>query len=97
MPDHVLEALASGVPVVQPRHGVFPELLSATGGGILCQPNDAAALADALEELLLDEPRRRELAQTGRARVAEQFDINRMAQRIAEVYDAVRIQNDPTY
>ena len=38
---YVLEALANGVPVVQPRHGSFPELIEATGGGLLVSPNDA--------------------------------------------------------
>src|SRR5437016_13208402 len=37
---YVLEALANGVPVVQPRHGSFPELLERTGGGLLVNPND---------------------------------------------------------
>jgi len=35
---YVIEAMASGVPVVQPRHAAFPELLEATGGGLLCEP-----------------------------------------------------------
>ena len=35
---YVLEALANGVPVVQPRHGAFPELIEATGGGLLVEP-----------------------------------------------------------
>src|SRR5262249_41030309 len=42
---YALEALAHGVPVVQPRHGSFPELIEATGGGLLVKPNDAEALA----------------------------------------------------
>jgi len=45
---YVLEALAAGVPVVQPESGVFPELLKMTGGGVLCEPNNAEALAAAL-------------------------------------------------
>jgi glycosyltransferase involved in cell wall biosynthesis len=41
----VLEALANGTPVVQPRHGSFPELIEATGGGLLVAPGDPAVLA----------------------------------------------------
>ena len=48
----VLEALASGVPVVQPDHGAFPEILDATGAGDLVRPNDPYHLADALNRLL---------------------------------------------
>ena len=56
---YVIEALACGVPVVLPRHGAFVELVEATGGGLLCEPNDPEALADALAEVLLDPQRAR--------------------------------------
>ena len=55
---YLLEALAFGVPVVQPRHAAFPEVLDATGGGVLCEPDDPISLADGLESLLLDRSRR---------------------------------------
>jgi glycosyltransferase involved in cell wall biosynthesis len=48
----VLEALASGVPVVVPDHGAFPEMLRAVGGGELCRPNDPQHLAEVLAEVL---------------------------------------------
>ena len=50
---YVIEALAAGVPVVQPRSGAFPELIEATGGGVLCEPEDPESLAQTLEALLL--------------------------------------------
>src|SRR5207245_5809925 len=56
---YVLEALANGVPVVQPRHGSFPELIEQTGGGLLVEPGDAAGLAAAWKQLA-DDPRRGE-------------------------------------
>ena len=59
---YLLEAMASGVPVVQPRHAAFPEILEKTGGGILCEPDDPSSLAEGLEELLSDQPRATELA-----------------------------------
>ena len=64
-----LEAMASGVPVVLPRHGSFPEMIEETGGGLLVEPGSAAAIAAGLRELLDDEPRRRELGRSGRAAV----------------------------
>src|SRR6266581_1113666 len=54
---YVIEAMAAGVPVVQPRAAAFPELIEATGGGVLCAPNDPQALADGIEGLLLDPQR----------------------------------------
>ena len=56
---YVFEALAAGVPVVQPGSGVFPELLDMTGGGVLYDSDDAAEPARAIEQLLLDPDRAR--------------------------------------
>jgi glycosyltransferase involved in cell wall biosynthesis len=83
---YVLEALASGVPVVEPNHGAFPELLAATGGGELCAPGDAASLADALESLLGDADRRRALGEAGREAVRRSFTTEVMARATLEVY-----------
>src|SRR5207237_7880561 len=63
---YVIEALASGVPVVEPRIGAFPELVEATGGGGLCEAGSTVALADAIEELLLNSDRGRELGTAGK-------------------------------
>lgn len=76
---YVLEALAAGVPVVQPSHGSFPELLASTGGGELVTPNDPEALAHALHVLLIDRPRRVELGRDGRQGVLAKHTVARMA------------------
>lgn len=76
---YLLEAMAAGVPVVQPRHAAFPEILDATGGGILCEPDDPQALAEAIEGLLLDEPRARRLGEQGQRAVRSHFTADRMA------------------
>jgi glycosyltransferase involved in cell wall biosynthesis len=82
----VLEALAHGVPVVQPDHGAFPELLEATGGGMLVEPRSAAALTAALRQLIRNPERRRELGRRGRQAVENSFDSRRMAERTVAVY-----------
>ena len=82
---YVLEAMACGVPVVAPRNGASPELLEATGGGLLCEPEDPRSLADSLAEVLLDSPRAQALGAAGRAAVCEKFDIRHSARRFAEV------------
>ena len=75
----VLEALAAGVPVVQPAHGAFPELLESLGGGRLVPPNDAQRLAHGLHQLLIDEESRRRLSQQGCRAVHERFNAEAMA------------------
>jgi len=82
---YLLEAWAMGLPVVQPSHAVFPELLAATGGGLLCAPDDPAALARALHELLSDHERARELGAQGRRAVLERFSGARMAREVERV------------
>jgi len=78
---YVLEALASAVPVVLPRHGAFPELVETTGGGVLYEPNEPGALADALGALLADRGGAAHLARQGREAVLEAFTIEGMAEK----------------
>jgi glycosyltransferase involved in cell wall biosynthesis len=85
----VLEALASGVPVVQPNHGAFPELVQATGGGLLHKPEDPADLAEKLADLLRDDAKRRSLAEHGRSAVFQHFTAERMAHETMSVYQKV--------
>jgi glycosyltransferase involved in cell wall biosynthesis len=80
---YVIEALAAGVPVAQPDHASFPELIAATGGGVLCAPKDPAALAGAIEELLSDPQRARSLGRAGRQAVIEKFNVHKMAAEFA--------------
>lgn len=82
----VLEALASGVPVVQPEHGAFPELLGATGGGRLVPPNDADALAQSLGELLDSPDRAVELGRAGRQVVVSRFHAGEVAAQTLAIY-----------
>jgi glycosyltransferase involved in cell wall biosynthesis len=83
---YLLEALASGVPVVQPRHAAFPELIEATGGGVLCDPGNAQSLADSIETLLSNPILARGLATSGRNAVQENFSVERMAQDLVALF-----------
>jgi glycosyltransferase involved in cell wall biosynthesis len=83
---YILEALANGVPVVQPRHGSFPELIGATDGGLLVQPEDPEDLARGLRQLLENVAHREELGRKGKDAVHQRFHAERMAQETVAVY-----------
>ena len=83
----LLEAMACGVPVVQPRHGAFPEMLAKTSGGILVEPDDTQSLAEGLYQLWKYPALRVELGQNGFDGVREHYSISRSADRMLEVYE----------
>ena len=83
---YVLEALANGVPVVQPRHGAFPEMLEETGGGILVDAAEALPVADAIQALFEDEPRRSRLGREGQHNVWQKRSDDIMATRTIDLY-----------
>jgi glycosyltransferase involved in cell wall biosynthesis len=83
---YILEALANGVPVVQPRHGSFPELIEATGGGLLVNPDDPRDLAGGLCRLLQDAARREGLGRKGKEAVHSRFHAAAMAEETVSVY-----------
>ncbi len=83
---YVLEALANGVPVVQPRHGSFPELIEKTGGGLLVNPEDPQDLARGLRQLLDNPRQRQEMGRKGKDAVHQHHSADMMAQKTLEVY-----------
>ena len=85
----VLEALANGIPVVQPAHGAFPEMIGQLGGGVLFEPGNTDSLADALEGLLGDPQRRAELGEQGMQAVRRDRDDSGMARKTIEVFERV--------
>lgn len=84
-----IEALAAGVPVVQPNVGGFPELIKITEGGIIYEPNDSDHLAGALASLLSNPTQTRKLADKGRKVVFDRFGIEHMAEKMVKVYESV--------
>lgn len=75
----ILEALASGVPVVQPEHGAYPEWVKATQGGLLHRPHDSLDLAQKLAFLLRNEDLRRQISHHAQQAAWKKFSSERMA------------------
>jgi glycosyltransferase involved in cell wall biosynthesis len=82
---YVVEALAAGVPVVLPRTGAFPEILEATEGGLLYQPEKTSALPDALENLLSRPEEAHAMGIRGHEAVAERFSNKTLAGELVDL------------
>lgn len=82
----LLEAMASGVPVVQPRRGAFTEIVARTGGGLLVTPDDPGSLAEGLHRLWADRGLCAELGAQAYDGVRAHYGIEDSAVRLAEVY-----------
>jgi glycosyltransferase involved in cell wall biosynthesis len=82
----ILEALASGVPVVQPDHGAYPEWVNATQGGLLHRPHDIADLAEKLAVLLRNADLRKHMGAQAQKAAWEKFSSERMAAATLEVF-----------
>jgi glycosyltransferase involved in cell wall biosynthesis len=85
-----LESLASGVPIVQPALGAFPEVIEATGGGVLYRPNEPSALAEALDKVLGNPQSLQNMAEAGRKAVEEKFDCVKLTGKLLDIYTSLR-------
>ena len=81
-----LEALASGVPLVQPELGAFPEIINSTGGGVIYKPNTASALAEKLNEVLSNQTKLETMSRAGRKAVEEKFDCGILSSKMVDIY-----------
>ena len=85
---YLLEAMACGVPVVQPNHGAFPEMITRTGGGVLAASESGADIAAALYDLWGDPARAAELGRRGAVGVRAHYTVDHMAREVLAAYDA---------
>ena len=88
MPNVLVEAMACGTPVVTTGISGIPELVSDGVNGLLVDPDDPAALASAIARLDSDRRSAERLGSAGRATVRERFDGDRLAGRLAELFQA---------
>jgi glycosyltransferase involved in cell wall biosynthesis len=83
---YLLEAMACGIPVVAPQHGAFGEMIEKTSGGLLVKPDDPASFADGLSAIRTHPGQAREMGLRGAAGVREHYSVERMADRVIEIY-----------
>ena len=86
IPNVLVEAMASDLPVVSTRLSGIPELIDNGVSGILVQPKQVEALAQAIEELFADPEKRLALAQAARERVQTLFDCQTAAQKLNTLF-----------
>jgi glycosyltransferase involved in cell wall biosynthesis len=84
-----LEALASGVPLVQPALGAFPEIIDATGGGVIYQPNTSSALAGKLAEVFGSPALLDEMSSKGIKSIIEHFDTKKQIRKMVGIYQRI--------
>ena len=85
----ILEAMASGLPVVATRVGGNPELVREGETGLLVPPTDPPAMAEAIRAYFVDRDRASSHGVAARRRVEALFSINTMVRNYMEIYDAV--------
>jgi glycosyltransferase involved in cell wall biosynthesis len=90
IPLTILEAMASGLPVVATRVGGNPEVVADEETGLLVPPGDAELLASALLEMWRDPGKRQAFGAAGRVRVKTHFDVSRMVAEYEKLYVEAR-------
>ena len=83
---YLLESMASGVPVIQPALGAFPEIANISGGGVIYEPNEPAALTQALADTLSDPALLSKLSHAAIKGVETSFDIFKQSIKMVNYY-----------
>jgi glycosyltransferase involved in cell wall biosynthesis len=95
-PIGILEAMASGIPIVATRVGAIPDLVRDGEHGLLIDPGQPDELAEALEKLVASPELRRSMGTSARKRAEERFDLPALRQRLGELYrEAARARSRP--
>jgi glycosyltransferase involved in cell wall biosynthesis len=86
---YLTELMASGIPVVQPALGAFPEILQISGGGVVYEPNTPQKLAEMWAELLPDRKKLDGLSIRARKGVEQSFNIRTQASEMVKIYQSL--------
>ena len=88
---YLLEAMASGVAVVQPALGAFPEIVNLSEGGMIYQPNKPEELAEALDDLHQNPDKLSSLSRNAREGITRHFSIHDQASRMMKFYKQIKL------
>lgn len=89
---YLLESMASGVPVVQPALGAFPEIVELSGGGVTYMPNTPKKLSETWAELLNNPEKLEQLSLAGLKGTREKFNIHNHAEEIVGLYESLTVR-----
>ena len=84
---YLLESMASGVPVIQPALGAFPEIINISGGGVVYEPNEPTFLTQALADTLSDPALLSQLSHAGIKGVETSFNIISQSIKMVKYYE----------
>lgn len=84
---YLTEAMAAGIPIVQPALGAFPEIVQGSGGGVIYQENTPLALAETLKQLLSDSDQLATLSAQARQSIEQTFNIHALSKEMAAIYE----------
>lgn len=96
-PNAILEAMVMGRPVVATRVGGIPELVEDGKTGFLVLPGDASAMAQRIQQLLLDPALRRSMGDAGRLRAQRDFSPQRVKEALESLYDELLRKHHPLF
>ncbi len=86
---YLIESMASGVPVVQPALGAFPEIIEISGGGVTYMPNAPEKLSETWAELLKDPEKLEQLSLAGYEGTRKSFNIYNHTEEIIGLYESL--------
>ncbi len=87
LPTVIMEAMATGLPVISTAIGGIPEMVIENETGILVPPNDAGALGRAIEKVIVDLSLAQRLGEKGQKRASELFSIDKNARSLIRIFE----------
>ena len=86
---YLTEAMAAGIPIVQPALGAFPEIIKKSQGGVVFQQNDPEHLAEALSKLLNEPDMLQGMSKKARQSIEVQFNIHALSKKMTNIYQQI--------